>query len=113
MNTDTNSTHNLVGVDADVESLTLAVLVALVSSLRDRPVHPETAVVGEMNQNGHLMGGIGLAHRLLSAQRAGIRRIILPRSNAPDVEDLPAGLEQDMTLIMVSDADQAIRVALS
>ncbi len=105
--------HNLVGVDADVESLTLAVLVALVSSLRDRPVHPETAVVGEMNQNGHLMGGIGLAHRLLSAQRAGIRRIILPRSNAPDVEDLPAGLEQDMTLIMVSDADQAIRVALS
>ena len=88
-------------------------LVSLISALRDRPIDPETAVVGEMNQNGVLMGGPGLAHRLLAAQRAGIRRILLPRANAPDIEELPPGLESDLTLVMVSDADQAIRVALS
>jgi ATP-dependent Lon protease len=105
--------HNLGASDVDAETLSLAVLVALISALRDRPVDPETAVVGEMNQNGVLMGGPGLAHRLLAAQRAGIRRVLLPRANAPDIEELPPGLESDLTLVMVSDADQAIRVALS
>ena len=105
--------HNLGASDHDAETLSLAALVALISALRDRPIDPETAVVGEMNQNGVLMGGPGLAHRLLAAQRAGIRRILLPRANAPDIEELPPGLESDLTLVMVSDADQAIRVALS
>ncbi len=105
--------HTLENADHDVESLSLAVLVALVSVLRDRPVDAETAVIGEMNQNGMLMGGIGLPHRLLAAQRSGLRRVILPRANAFDIEDLPPGLENDMTLVMVADADQAIRVALS
>ena len=105
--------HNLGAADQDAETVTLAVLVSLISSLHDRPIDPETAVIGEMNQNGLLMGGFGLAHRLLAAQRAGIRRVLLPRANAPDIEELPPGLENDLTLIMVSDADQAIRVALS
>ena len=105
--------HNLGASDHDSETLSLAVLVALISVLRDRPIDPETAVVGEMNQNGVLMGGPGLPHRLLAAQRAGIRRVLLPRANAPDVEELPPGLDTEITLVMVSDADQAIRVALS
>jgi ATP-dependent Lon protease len=105
---------NLPGYPNEVstQSLGLAVVVAFLSQIRDRLVDPELALVGEMTLNGRVVGGPGLQHMLLAAHRNGIRRLVIPGECREDLDDLPADLTNDIAIIQVDDAEQAIRIAL-
>ena len=61
---------------------------------------------------GEVLGVGGLDHKLLAAHRHGIRRMIIPKANEPDLDDLPDTLANEMSIITVDDVEQALRVAL-
>jgi ATP-dependent Lon protease len=104
--------HRIASDNRDAPSMSLAVLVALVSTLRDKLVDPELALTGEMALGGKVLGVGGLDHKLLAAHRHGIRRMIIPKANEPDLDDLPDTLANEMSIITVDDVEQALRVAL-
>ena len=90
----------------------LAVTAAFISQIRDRFVDPELALVGEITLNGRVLGAPGLHHKLLAAHRRGIHRLIVPRENRSDLDELPDDLKNEMSIVEVEEADHAIRVAL-
>jgi ATP-dependent Lon protease len=104
--------HRIAGDNRDAPAMSLAVLVALVSALRDKLVDPELALTGDMALGGKVLGVGGLDHKLLAAHRHGIRRMIIPRANEPDLDDLPDSLASEMSIVTVGDVEQALRIAL-
>ncbi len=104
--------HRITSDNRDAPSMSLAVLVSLVSALRDKLVDPELALTGDMALGGKVLGVPGLDHKLLAAHRHGIRRMIIPRANEPDLDDLPNTLASDMSIITVDEVEHALRVAL-
>jgi DNA repair protein RadA/Sms len=79
------------GLRIDEPAADLAIAVALASSLRDRPVPVEAAVVGEVGLSGELRAVPQLNLRLREAAKLGFRRVVAPRSHR--MEAAPSGVE--------------------
>jgi len=90
----------------------LAVAIAVVSLARDRPVDPELASTGSLSVDGRIEPTVAIAPKMLAAHRAGVRRVLLPRGNERDLDDLPPRIHDDITFIPVDDIAQALQVAL-
>ncbi len=102
-------TNTLAG---DMASAGLAVAIAIVSLARDRQVDPELAATGSLSIEGRIESTSGIAPKMLAAHRAGVRRVLLPRGNERDLDDLPTQIHDDITFIPVDDIAQALQVAL-
>ncbi len=87
---------------------------ALVSLLSGRPIRPRVAMTGEISLSGIVLPVGGIKEKVLGAKRAGIREVILPAENEPNVkEDLqPLMLEGTRQIHYVYIAvDEAIEIA--
>jgi DNA repair protein RadA/Sms len=71
----------------------LAVAIAIASSVRDRPVAADLAVIGEVGLSGEVRAVGQVAARLKEAARLGFRRCLLPKSMRRGQEPLPQGIE--------------------
>jgi ATP-dependent Lon protease len=85
---------------------------ALASLVTGRPVRSDTALTGEITLTGQVLPIGGLKEKALAAQRAGINRVVIPRRNEPDVEDIPEHLRAEMELILVDTVDEVLQAAL-
>ena len=85
---------------------------ALSSLISGRPVRDDTAMTGELTLTGQVLPIGGLKEKALAAQDAGIRRVIAPRLNQQDIDDIPAHLRKDIEFIFVERIDQVLREAL-
>jgi ATP-dependent Lon protease len=100
-------------VPKDGPSAGVAMVTALVSLLTGRPVRPRVAMTGEISLSGIVLPVGGIKEKVLGAKRAGIREVILPSENEPNVkEDLPAEILEDMQVHFVRTAEQALEIAL-
>ena len=99
-------------VPKDGPSAGIAMATALSSLVTERPVRADTAMTGEITLTGRVLPIGGLKEKALAAQRAGITRVIAPRRNEPDLEDLPENLLKEMELIFVEDVDEVLEAAL-
>jgi len=72
-------------VPKDGPSAGTAVLVALVSAFRGVPPAAGLALTGEMSLSGHVLRVGGVRAKVLAAERAGVRRVLVPADNLPDV----------------------------
>lgn len=107
-------THMQVPVGAlpgDEGAIAVPATIALISLLRDQVVDPELGVTGGMSLHGRVLGCDGLRHKMLAAHRAGIKRVLLPRVNERELDDLPPQLHDEMTFIPVDEIAQALTVA--
>ena len=77
---------------------------AIASRITGRPVRSDTAMTGEITLTGQVLPIGGLKEKALAAQRADIRRLIIPRRNEPDIDDVPANLRKPMKFVLVDDA---------
>ena len=108
-------THLLVPVGAlpdDEGSVGVAAAIALVSLMSDRSVDPQLAAIGVLSLHGRVLPGRGIAHKMLAAHRAGVRRVLLPRGNERALDELPTYFHDQITCIPVEDIGQALQVAL-
>lgn len=96
------------GVHVDEPALDLAILVAVVSSLRDRPVAPDLAVFGEVGLAGEVRAVPRPAVRLAEARKLGFKRVILPKAV---VARLEKGDADGLVLVGVSTVAEAMTAA--
>ncbi|MFW6066883.1 MAG: DNA repair protein RadA [Myxococcota bacterium] len=97
------------GVRVDERALDLALAVAVVSSLRDRPPSGNLAVFGEVGLAGEVRGVPRAGARVGEARKLGLTRIVLPRTNA---ESLSAEERAGLELRPVSRLSEALEAAL-
>jgi ATP-dependent Lon protease len=100
-------------VPKDGPSAGVAMVTALVSLLTGRPIRPRVAMTGEISLTGIVLPVGGIKEKVLGAKRAGIREVILPSENEPNVkEDLPPELLEGVQIHFVHTADEALEIAL-
>jgi ATP-dependent Lon protease len=84
-------------VPKDGPSAGITMTTALVSLLTDRPVRDRVGMTGEITLQGAVLPIGGLKQKVLAAHRAGLREVVLPKRNAPDLEDVPERVRNEMT----------------
>ncbi len=100
-------------IPKDGPSAGVAMVTALVSLLSGRPVRPRVAMTGEISLSGIVLPVGGIKEKVLGAKRAGIREVILPADNEPNVkEDLPDELLDGVKVHFVRTAEEALEIAL-
>jgi len=101
-------------VPKDGPSAGVAMVSALVSLLSGRPIRSRVAMTGEISLSGVVLPVGGIKEKVLGAKRAGIREVILPAENEPNVkEDLQEHILEGMQVHYVRTVDQALEWALS
>jgi ATP-dependent Lon protease len=99
-------------IPKDGPSAGITMATALASLLSGRPVRADTAMTGEITLTGQVLPIGGLKEKALAAQRAGIKRVIAPALNSPDVDEIPEHLRKDLEFIFVSEIGEVLEVAL-
>ena len=99
-------------VPKDGPSAGVTMAVALVSLLTGRRVRGDVAMTGEVTLQGRVLPIGGVKEKVLAAHRAGVTDVILPIANAGDVDDIPAGVREAVTIHLVSRVEEALEVAL-
>ena len=86
---------------------------ALMSMFTGQAVRRDVAMTGEITLRGRVLPVGGIRDKVLAAQRAGIARVLLPRRNEKDLEEVPAEIRKSMEFILVDDFDGALLAALA
>ncbi|GAB5541966.1 MAG: endopeptidase La [Sandaracinaceae bacterium] len=90
----------------------IAVFVALASLLTQLKVRPDVAMSGELTLRGHVLKVSGIKEKCLAAQRAGIKHVIFPSRNEPDLDDVPDAIKRDLEIHLVSKLDEVLPLVL-
>lgn len=85
---------------------------ALVSALSRRPARHDLAMTGEITLRGRVLPIGGVKEKVLGAVRAGIRTIVLPKENEPDLEDLPEDVRKSLEVHAVEELGEVLSLAL-
>jgi ATP-dependent Lon protease len=97
----------------DGPSAGVAMFVALVSLLTERPVRTDVAMTGEISLRGLVLPIGGVKEKVLAALRAGIRTVMLPSRNRRDLEEIPADARAQLSFVWLEEVDDAIAAALA
>jgi ATP-dependent Lon protease len=100
-------------IPKDGPSAGVTITTALASLVSGRPVRSDLAMTGEITLRGKVLPVGGIKEKVLAAHRAGLRSVILPHRNEPDVEDVPAEIRRDVEFVFVEDAAEVLRHALT
>ena len=99
-------------IPKDGPSAGVTMATALVSALSRRPARYDLAMTGEVTLRGRVLPIGGVKEKVLGAVRAGIRTIVLPKENAPDLEDLPEEVRTSLEVHLVEDLGELLSLAL-
>lgn len=99
-------------VPKDGPSAGITMATAIVSAISKRPIRREVGMTGEITLRGRVLPIGGLKEKSLSAHRAGLTTIILPKDNERDIDDIPESVREQLTFKLVSSADEVLNIAL-
>ena len=90
----------------------VAVSTALLSLLTGRAVGEGIAMTGEVTLRGRVLPVGGVKEKVLAAHRAGMTKVVLPKRNERDLEELPAKIHEEIEFILVDDLTEVFAVCL-
>jgi ATP-dependent Lon protease len=90
----------------------VTVLTAMASILTGKPVRGDLAMTGEITLRGKVLPIGGLKEKVLAAHRAGIRRVLIPKRNEADLDDVPSDLREQLDVVLVESIDDVLAAAL-
>jgi ATP-dependent Lon protease len=96
----------------DGPSAGVTMATALASLIQGRLVRPDVGMTGEITLRGQVMPIGGIKEKVLAAHRAGLKKIILPKRNEKDLEDVPEEVRQELEFILTDRVDEVIEAAL-
>lgn len=99
-------------VPKDGPSAGVTMAVAIVSSLSDKSVRDDTAMTGEITLTGLVLPVGGIKEKVLAAHRSGIRRLVLPKANEPDLEKLPDNVRKDLSFTLAERLEDVIEATI-
>jgi ATP-dependent Lon protease len=99
-------------IPKDGPSAGVAMASAIVAALSKRPCRRDVAMTGEVTLSGRVLPIGGVKEKILGAVRAGIRTVVLPKENEPDLEDLPQDVRDSLVVVPVQDLSEALTIAL-
>ena len=106
--------HVLEGaVPKDGPSAGIALATALCSALSGKPIRRDVAMTGEVTLRGTILPIGGLNEKLMAAQRAGVKDVIVPARNKKNLVELPEAVRKGLNIHMVESMDQVLEMAFS
>jgi ATP-dependent Lon protease len=99
-------------IPKDGPSAGVTMATAMVSAVRGVPVRADVAMTGEITLSGLVLPVGGIREKTLAARRQGIRTIILPAMNEPDLSELPEDVRKDMTFRPVATLEEALAISI-
>ncbi len=96
----------------DGPSAGTAMATALISAFTGIPVRGDLAMTGEITLRGRVLPIGGLKEKLMAALRRGIRVVLIPEANAPELAELPDRLRQELEIVPVAHMDEVLSRAL-
>ncbi|MEK7698270.1 MAG: endopeptidase La [Nitrospirota bacterium] len=96
----------------DGPSAGITMATALASAFTSKPVKKSIAMTGEVTLRGRVLPIGGLKEKALAAKRMGINKIIIPKRNKKDIEDIPKYIKKDMEFIFAETMDDVLKNAL-
>jgi ATP-dependent Lon protease len=99
-------------IPKDGPSAGLTIATALVSVCSDIKVRRDVAMTGEITLRGNLLPVGGIKEKVLAAQRAGVKEIILPLENKKNLFDIPRKIKKEMSFIFAEEIKDAFNKSL-
>jgi ATP-dependent Lon protease len=99
-------------IPKDGPSAGVTMAVALVSAATEKPVIKDIAMTGEITLRGKVLPVGGIKEKVIAAHRAGVKKVILPKENEKDLEEVPDFVKQDMQFSFVEDINQIMTQVL-
>lgn len=96
----------------DGPSAGVTLFTALTSLITGKAVDPQLAMTGEITLSGAVLPVGGIKEKVLAAHRAGIKKVILPKENARDLEDVPEDARSELTFVTVQTIEDVLKEAL-
>jgi ATP-dependent Lon protease len=100
-------------IPKDGPSAGVTMATAILSAARNTPVRQDVAMTGEITLSGLVLPVGGIREKALAARRFGIKTMILPALNEPDLAELAEEVRRDMTFVPVETLEHVIKIALS
>ncbi len=99
-------------VPKDGPSAGITMTTAIVSAITGKAIKREVGMTGEVTLRGRVLPIGGLKEKSLSAHRAGLSTIIIPKDNERDIDDIPETVREQLTFKLVSQAEEVLAIAL-
>jgi len=99
-------------IPKDGPSAGITMATAIASAFTGIPVYKNIAMTGEVTLRGRVLPIGGLKEKALAAKRMGIKRVIIPKRNSKDLEDIPKYIKKDLEFIPVETMDEVLKLAL-
>ena len=99
-------------IPKDGPSAGVTMATALTSALTGRPVSKDVAMTGEVTLRGRVLPIGGLKEKTLAARRAGLKKVIIPKRNAKDLEDIPKIVKKSLQFVYADHMDEVLDEAL-
>ena len=96
-------------VPKDGPSAGITMVTALASLVTGKKVRPDIAMTGEVSLRGNVMPIGGLPEKLMAAQRAGVRTVLIPRENVKDLEDVAEEVKEKLEIVPVKKITQVMK----
>src|SRR5690554_3448081 len=99
-------------VPKDGPSAGITLTTALISAITKRPVYSDVAMTGEVTLRGHVLPIGGLKEKSLAAHRVGINKIVIPKQNEKDMDELPEVVRKEIEFVPAETMMEVIKAAL-
>ena len=99
-------------VPKDGPSAGVTMFTALVSLVTGTSVSPDLAMTGEISLRGQVLPIGGLPEKLMAAQRAGVKKVLIPKENVRDLEDVAEEVRKNLTIVPVGTVREVIEQTL-
>jgi ATP-dependent Lon protease len=96
----------------DGPSAGVTLFTALASLITGKTAHPDLAMTGEVTLSGAVLPVGGIKEKILAAHRAGIKKIVLPKENMRDLQDVPVDVRNDLAFVPVETVEEVLKEAL-
>jgi ATP-dependent Lon protease len=96
-------------IPKDGPSAGVTMAIAMLSALSNKPTKSNVAMTGEITLRGEVLPIGGLNEKLLAAQRAGVKTVLIPQDNIKDLAEIPEKVKIGLKIVPITNIDEAVR----